>query len=368
MYSFLFVFFALTLALYIEEIVFILKHFKISKRKKKTIWILAFHSVFSGCGLIGCIVPRSGTLIDMVSNLFFGTCLYNFGQLLVNYMGGGERVWHLIGPDRRVQLNTPPLCCCCVCIPPAKLTRSVFFRISLAIMQVAIVRPIIMFFAAVLWTNGSYAPGHIDQNGAFIYFTIVNTISSFVAVYGLMLLRGAFRPELERDFHITGKIFSIQLAIIISAIPNLILSILVATGVIPCGPIFPSESRAEGIYHVILVLVMLPFSILARYFFRRKYDGYGIAGPQSKVSAAASTAVTATAVAIGASLNLPWLQHGLQPMGNGQEDEEEQQEDGEEEGGTGSEYTSSNGGEFMEEDEEEEVKRPVLKWPSETHV
>lgn len=86
----------------------------------------------------------------------------------------------------------------------------------------------------------------IDQNGAFIYFTIVNTISSFVAVYGLMLLRGAFRPELERDFHITGKIFSIQLAIIISAIPNLILSILVATGVIPCGPIFPSESRAEG--------------------------------------------------------------------------------------------------------------------------
>lgn len=45
MYSFLFVFFALTLALYIEEIVFILKHFKISKRKKKTIWILAFHSV-----------------------------------------------------------------------------------------------------------------------------------------------------------------------------------------------------------------------------------------------------------------------------------------------------------------------------------
>jgi len=113
---------------------------------------------------------------------------------------------------------------------------------------------------------------------------------------------------------------------------------------------------------------MLPFSILARYFFRRKYDGYGIAGPQSKVSAAASTAVTATAVAIGASLNLPWLQHGLQPMGNGQEDEEEQQEDGEEEGGTGSEYTSSNGGEFMEEDEEEEVKRPVLKWPSETHV
>lgn len=114
---------------------------------------------------------------------------------------------------------------------------------------------------------------------------------------------------------------------------------------------------------------MLPFSILARYFFRRKYDGYGIAGPQPKAAAAAATAATATAVAIAANLNLPWLHVGLQPMDFEQEGQQVEAAEGYEEGEAGSEFTSSsNGGDFVEEDEEEEVKIPVLKWPSETKV
>jgi Organic solute transporter Ostalpha len=80
----------------------------------------------------------------------------------------------------------------------------------------------------------------------FIYITVTNIISSCVAVYGLMLLRGAFQPELEKDFAITGKIASLQLTLLSSAIPNLIIGILVSTDVIKCSPIFPSKARGEG--------------------------------------------------------------------------------------------------------------------------
>jgi organic solute transporter subunit alpha len=80
----------------------------------------------------------------------------------------------------------------------------------------------------------------------FIYITVINIISSCVAVYGLMLLRGAFLPELEADFSITGKILSLQLTLLSSALPNLIIGILVATDVIKCGPVFSSKARGEG--------------------------------------------------------------------------------------------------------------------------
>jgi organic solute transporter subunit alpha len=271
--SILFFFTSLTIAIYIEEIVFILKTFKISMRRKKTIWILAFYPVFSFCGLLACIVPRAGTLIDMVANLFFGTCLYNFGRLIINYMGGAKNVWRLVGDDRQVRFNTLPCCCCCLCIPTSKLTTSLFARISFQVMQVAIVRPVIMFLAAVLWTNGSYMPGDLQLMNAYVYVTVINLTSTVIAVYGLMLFRGTFAPELEQKFAISGKIMSIQLALIISILPNVILSFLVLFQVIPCRIFFSSKTIAEEIYHAILVLMMLPFGFMARHFFRRISDG-----------------------------------------------------------------------------------------------
>jgi organic solute transporter subunit alpha len=231
--AFLFLFTAMTVGIYIEEITFILRTFKIDMRKKKTIWILAFFPVYAVCGCLAVIVPRSGPLVDMVANSFFGTCLYNFGRLMMNYMGGGDRIWDIVGHDRYIAMNTPPCCCCCVCIPPQHLNRSLLMRITMQILQVAIVRPVIMFFAAILWTNESYYPGSMNLNNGFIYITIVNLTSTLVAVYGLLLMRGAFRQELEKDFVITGKILSIQLTLLSSAIPNLIIGILVATDVIP---------------------------------------------------------------------------------------------------------------------------------------
>jgi len=86
----------------------------------------------------------------------------------------------------------------------------------------------------------------MSLSNGFIYITVTNIISSMVAVYGLMILRGAFQQELEKDFAITGKIASIQLTLLSSAIPNLIIGILVSTDVIKCGPIFSSKARGEG--------------------------------------------------------------------------------------------------------------------------
>lgn len=147
-------------------------------------------------------------------------------------------------------------------------------------MQVSIVRPILMFVAAVLWTNGSYQPGNMSLDNAYIYVTVLNLVSTLVAVYGLMLTRGLLGPEFERQFSITGKIASLQLTLICSAVPNLIIGILVSTGVIQCSVLLPSKARSEMLYHAFLVFMMLPFSLMGRRFYRRSQDGQGFADAQ----------------------------------------------------------------------------------------
>ncbi|ESN92577.1 hypothetical protein HELRODRAFT_189512 [Helobdella robusta] len=268
---------ATTFGLYIEEIFFIYNNFKIRTRATKTVWILGFFPIFSFTGLIGTVVPRSGPLVDMVANVFFGTCLYNFGQLMINYMGGHRRLWQMVERGRELKLNTLPVCCCCVCLPVSQFSRRTFFRITFMIMQVAVVRPVIMFVAAVLWTDGIYRPGDTSLNNGFIYIMVVNLISTMLAVYGLMLTKGALQENLQEKFSITGKIASLQLTLICSVIPNLIIGILVSNGVITCGPLLTSKGRGEVLYHMILVFLMLPFSMMGRQFYRRASDGDGYA-------------------------------------------------------------------------------------------
>jgi len=67
-----------------------------------------------------------------------------------------------------------------------------------------------------------------------------------VAYYGLTVLRVALRPELEERYKVTGKILSLQLTLLSSAIPNLVIGIFVSTDVIQCGELFPSKARGEG--------------------------------------------------------------------------------------------------------------------------
>jgi hypothetical protein len=49
------------------------------------------------------------------------------------------------------------------------LVRKVYMRLHLLVLQVAIIRPLLMFIAAVLWADGNYTPGlvsdwHLDSS------------------------------------------------------------------------------------------------------------------------------------------------------------------------------------------------------------
>lgn len=283
------------IVIYVEEIIFIVKTFKIGYRKKKTIWILAVFPVWAIGGLIGLVVPKSGVIIDMICHGFFGSCLYNFGRLMIHYMGGAKGMWKIIGMDRHINTNTLPVCCCCLCLPKMHFTPMNFFKLSLVVMQVTIVRPILWFVAAVMWSNNALIPGVLSFRHTYVYVILCNLTCTSSSVYALMLLRNAFRPELEKKFFIIGKFASVQATLIIGTLPLVIASILIGKGVIGCGPILTPKGRADAIYHALLVIIMLPLSLLGRLSFRRLSDGYEYA---EKVEPTGDEALNGEAAAV----------------------------------------------------------------------
>lgn len=269
-----------SLAVYAEEIVFLVRNFERGPRLNRTIWILAFFPGFVVTSFVAVLVPRSGTLCDLVSNAFFVTCLYQFLGLIEDYLGGEREMWTVIGESRQMTLSTPPCCCCCPCLPKPILNRHSYLRLSLLVGQVTIVRTILAFIAAVLWVNGSYIPGNLLPNGAFLYIATMNLISTLLSMWGLMILKATTRADLEARFALNGKFGCVQLSLITIALINIIIGILVTTRVIQCTTFFPSKSRSEEITHCILVMVMFLYGLLARHFFRRQADSRGFSSEE----------------------------------------------------------------------------------------
>lgn len=98
----------------------------------------------------------------------------------------------------------------------------------------------------VYTSTPSFFSHQMSAYNGYTYIVILNLMTTLPAMYGLYLLRNALSPDLEKKFKLTGKIASIQLTMIATALPNLIISILVTAGVISCTPIFPSKARGES--------------------------------------------------------------------------------------------------------------------------
>jgi len=88
----------------------------------------------------------------------------------------------------------------------------------------------------------------LNYRNPYTYISVGDIVSTMMAVYGMMLLRGIFRPELESQFKLSGKVMCVQLALFIGVLPRIIIGILVANDVIQCGQLFPSKGRGESMH------------------------------------------------------------------------------------------------------------------------
>ncbi|XP_014675627.1 PREDICTED: organic solute transporter subunit alpha-like isoform X2 [Priapulus caudatus] len=258
-----------TFLIYIDEVLFLRKVPQLpSERKARYYFLLGLYPVFSWTSVLGLFIPRASILAQLVAICYLAICVYQFFELIVDYFGGKKKLFNML-PDHGIPLKSVPLGCFLCCFQDhAKLTRGNFLRMKKLVLQMAILHPFLMFVAAVLEANGSYKPGKIALDSAYLYITSLAGASTALAVWGLVMLYRLAKEPLS-NYHITAKFFSTQVVLVLSNVQGMILILLAGNNVIKCIAPLVTETRGIELHFLMMVFEMFAISVFARIYYRR---------------------------------------------------------------------------------------------------
>lgn len=262
---------ALTLLVFLEGEFYICRRIP-GRRKVQLSFIMGIYPVFSITSLLTILVPRAAIITKFTAQIYMAVALFQFIMLINNYYGGREKMLAIL-EGVEIPIASPPcLCCCRCCIPKTKVTKNninkFVRRTRTAVLQCAIIKPILWFIATVLWTNGSYRPGDFTISSAYLWLQLFATISTITALQGLIILYQTSREPLK-DFKLRPKFFTVQMALVITNVQSLVISLVAAGGHLRCKGPYPPGLRALYIESIITIVEMFFFMILAMIWYRR---------------------------------------------------------------------------------------------------
>ncbi|XP_040277756.1 organic solute transporter subunit alpha-like [Bufo bufo] len=255
--------------IFLEEVYYIYR--KLSGPKKEIIiWVNAAAPIIAMTSCVGMWIPRSTMFTDFTASVFLAVLIHKFQIMLISESGGKKEFLKKYA-DTKLQLHTGPLCCCCVCFPRKNIHSCTLFMLKLGTFQFALLRPIIMFLAVVLWTNGTYTIGNSRADSATIYINLFVAVITITALWAVGILFNLVRPSLA-DKNITSKFACYEFIVILSQLQTSIITILGTTGVISCAPPLPGPSRASYMNQQLLIMEMFLTTVLSRMIYRRRYE------------------------------------------------------------------------------------------------
>ncbi|XP_028670500.2 organic solute transporter subunit alpha-like [Erpetoichthys calabaricus] len=254
---------------YLEEVVYILKKIPPSYKRKTYIWVTGAPPVISAASCIALWVPRSSMLTEFTASIYFTICIHKFLVMMVEEYGGDDALLNrLHGAPMRI--STGPCCCCCLCLPPVPMSRMTLNILKCGTLQAAFLRPVLLFFAMVLWTNGNYEHGKMKPDAAFLWITILSMAAFILSLWPIAIIFSKAKSCLSR-LNIVPKFALNQCILILTQAQGGIISLLVGTGIIACAPPFPARARGAFMNQQLLVMEMFIITILSRCYYRRKY-------------------------------------------------------------------------------------------------
>ncbi|XP_050401368.1 organic solute transporter subunit alpha [Patella vulgata] len=257
----------ITIIIFLDELRCLIKSNKHENILHKSIWLLGLYPVFSSTSLLAIVVPRSSLLDQLLASGYLAVVLYMFVNLMISYYGGEAAFLHIV-TDTKIALRSPPLACCCCCCPMVLLNKKTYRIISAIVLQCAFVRPLIMYLSAVLWTEGLYVEGMLTKSTVNTIFGLTNTLSTLLAMYGLILIYRASKDHLKH-YHIVPKFICFQLVLVASNLQILVFSILSSNDVFPCVGTLSPKIIGNVTHHGLLIFEMFLLALLARFFYMK---------------------------------------------------------------------------------------------------
>ncbi|RXM93580.1 Organic solute transporter subunit alpha [Acipenser ruthenus] len=219
---------------YLEEIVYLLSKTPFSYKRTTYIWITGAPPVIAATSCIGLWIPRSTMFTDFTASIYFTICIHKFLVMMVEEYGGDEAFIHRLH-GVPMKISTGPCCCCCLCLPNIPMSRKTLTVLKSGTLQAALLRPILLFFATVLWTNGNYEQGKMKVDGAFLWITILSVAALILSLWPIGILFNQAKSNLS-SHNIVPK-FALSQA------QGGIINLLVSTGTIVCAALFSARAR-----------------------------------------------------------------------------------------------------------------------------
>ncbi|KAH0900000.1 hypothetical protein HID58_049568 [Brassica napus] len=149
--------------------------------------------VYAFMSFLSLVLPTSSIYFDSIREVYEAWVIYNFLSLCLAWVGGpGAVVLSLSG--RSLQ---PSWCLMTCCFPPLTLDGRFIRRCKQGCLQFVILKPILVAVTLVLYAKGKYKDGNFNPDQAYLYLTIIYTISYTVALYALVLFYMACRDLLQ---------------------------------------------------------------------------------------------------------------------------------------------------------------------------
>lgn len=259
----------ITIAIYIEELYFIHHHYNDGdSRAWKIRVLLGLYPVMCTVSLISVLVPTSSTLMTLMSACYISFCIYVFIMMVIECYGGPVQMVETLADDK-ILLSTPPCCCCLCCLlKPIKLTLKSLRVFQILSMQVIIVRPVLVFIAAVLWTDGRYVE-EFRLGEPYTYITVLSAVSTLLSMYGLIVMFRASRLHLKH-YNLALKFVPLQATIILANLQHVIFTFLAERDIPACIGSRGSKVRGQNMNNALLVVETFLLCLLARKGYRTR--------------------------------------------------------------------------------------------------
>ncbi|OCT91460.1 organic solute transporter subunit alpha [Xenopus laevis] len=258
-----------SLLVFLEEAYYMYRKMP-SPKNSILIWINSGAMMIATTSCFGMWIPRSTMFTDFTASVFLAMLIHKFQLMLVNECGGRREFLRKFG-DTKLKISTGPLCCCCLCLPHKDINRRTLFILKLGTFQFAFLRPVLMFLAVVLWTNGNFVIGNSSADNATIWINVGVGIITITALWAVGIMFNLVRNTLSEK-NIIPKFAVYQFTVILSQLQTSIINILGTAGVISCVPPLPGPSRASYMNQQLLIMEMFLVTVICRVLYRRRYD------------------------------------------------------------------------------------------------
>ncbi|XP_008798631.1 transmembrane protein 184A [Phoenix dactylifera] len=224
--------------------------------------------VYALMSFLSLVLNKSSIYFNSIREVYEAWVIYNFLSLCLAWVGGpGAVVLSLSG-----RVLKPSWCLMTCCFPAIPLDGRFIRRCKQGGLQFVILKPVLVVITFILYAKGKYEDGNFSVDQAYLYITIMYTISYSMALYALALFYVACR-DLLRPFNPVPKFIIIKSVVFLTYWQGVLVFLAAKSGFIE------NAEEAADFQNFIICVEMLAAAVGHLYAFPYKeYAGANIGG------------------------------------------------------------------------------------------